>query len=138
MYNLTVDTAHTFFVGEGQWLVHNACPKPVKPYEVGTYNDLLKKSPNDDGLQIHHAPQGHPAGQIINNYDYANAPAIALPNPEHIAVNRANLRGPYGGTPRDLLAKTIRDLRNYTNAPNSALQKLVRLNKNRYPGVYAK
>ena len=26
MYNLTVDTAHTFFVGKGQWLVHNACP----------------------------------------------------------------------------------------------------------------
>jgi hypothetical protein len=25
MYNLTVDEAHTFFVGEGQWLVHNAC-----------------------------------------------------------------------------------------------------------------
>ncbi|MBV6396583.1 MAG: hypothetical protein HFACDABA_02183 [Anaerolineales bacterium] len=25
MYNLTVDTAHTFFVGEGQWLVHNDC-----------------------------------------------------------------------------------------------------------------
>ena len=23
MYNLTVDTAHTFFVGEGEWLVHN-------------------------------------------------------------------------------------------------------------------
>lgn len=26
MYNLTVDTAHTFFVGDGQWLVHNANP----------------------------------------------------------------------------------------------------------------
>jgi len=26
MYNLTVDTAHTYFVGQGQWLVHNACP----------------------------------------------------------------------------------------------------------------
>jgi hypothetical protein len=25
MYNLTVDTAHTFFVGDGQWLVHNTC-----------------------------------------------------------------------------------------------------------------
>ncbi len=25
MYNLTVATAHTFFVGEGQWLVHNQC-----------------------------------------------------------------------------------------------------------------
>jgi hypothetical protein len=26
MYNLTVETAHTFFVGDGQWLVHNAGP----------------------------------------------------------------------------------------------------------------
>lgn len=26
MYNLTVDQAHTFFVGRGQWLVHNAGP----------------------------------------------------------------------------------------------------------------
>lgn len=26
MYNLTVDTAHTFFVGEGEWLVHNTNP----------------------------------------------------------------------------------------------------------------
>src|SRR5690606_19283592 len=25
MYNLTVDEAHTFFVGDGQWLVHNTC-----------------------------------------------------------------------------------------------------------------
>jgi hypothetical protein len=25
MYNLTVDEAHTFFVGDGQWLVHNVC-----------------------------------------------------------------------------------------------------------------
>ena len=25
MYNLTIATAHTFFVGEGQWLVHNTC-----------------------------------------------------------------------------------------------------------------
>lgn len=25
MYNFTVATAHTYFVGEGQWLVHNAC-----------------------------------------------------------------------------------------------------------------
>jgi hypothetical protein len=25
MYNLSVATAHTFFVGEGRWLVHNSC-----------------------------------------------------------------------------------------------------------------
>ncbi len=24
MYNLTVEQAHTFFVGDGQWLVHNS------------------------------------------------------------------------------------------------------------------
>ena len=23
MYNFSVDTAHTYFVGDGQWLVHN-------------------------------------------------------------------------------------------------------------------
>ena len=29
MYNLTVDQAHSFFVGEGEWLAHNICrPDP--------------------------------------------------------------------------------------------------------------
>ena len=25
VYNFTVATGHTYFVGEGRWLVHNAC-----------------------------------------------------------------------------------------------------------------
>lgn len=29
MYNLTVDDAHTFFVGQRQWLVHNQCAKKI-------------------------------------------------------------------------------------------------------------
>jgi hypothetical protein len=33
MYNLTVDQAHTFFVGEGQWLVHNNCGRWVRVNE---------------------------------------------------------------------------------------------------------
>lgn len=28
MYHLTVAEAHTFFVGDGQWLVHNTCLTP--------------------------------------------------------------------------------------------------------------
>jgi RHS repeat-associated protein len=36
MYNLTVDTAHTFFVGKGQWLVHNTCP----PYNRRAFGDF--------------------------------------------------------------------------------------------------
>jgi hypothetical protein len=37
MYNLSVETAHTFFVGDGQWLVHN-CPAaaggPTNPFAL--------------------------------------------------------------------------------------------------------
>src|SRR5690606_12198005 len=29
MYNLTVATAPTYFGGDGQWLVHNACGLPI-------------------------------------------------------------------------------------------------------------
>jgi RHS repeat-associated protein len=60
MYNLTVDTAHTFFVGEGQWLVHNDCgidlanfkPQPNKGtafsgvYDIDTGDMLLRPSGN--------------------------------------------------------------------------------------------
>jgi hypothetical protein len=39
MYNFTVATAHTYFVGNGQWLVHNACPTwPNTPKEM---DDLM-------------------------------------------------------------------------------------------------
>ena len=36
MYNLTVDTAHTFFVGEGEWLVHNCDIPGFSRNVVGT------------------------------------------------------------------------------------------------------
>jgi len=32
VYNLTVDEAHTYFVGDGAWLVHNACPQDEFPF----------------------------------------------------------------------------------------------------------
>jgi hypothetical protein len=49
MYNLTVDTAHTFFVGEGQWLVHNTCRQlgsalPVNPNSPGGQLATLAKN----------------------------------------------------------------------------------------------
>jgi RHS repeat-associated protein len=34
MYNLTVDVAHTFFVGEGEWLVHNCADTPKPDFLV--------------------------------------------------------------------------------------------------------
>lgn len=49
MYNLTVAGAHTFFVGDGQWLVHNAqvCGGGVKrgpkPFGTGPHNLRIKQ-----------------------------------------------------------------------------------------------
>jgi len=55
MYNLTVDEAHTFFVGEGEWLVHNAgkCPVPVKHgyNESGELIERVRARRYDDALQ---------------------------------------------------------------------------------------
>jgi hypothetical protein len=46
MYNLTVAQAHTFFVGQGQWLVHNAC------FQGGKFSEL----PTSSKTPRHHMP----------------------------------------------------------------------------------
>ncbi len=38
MYNLTVDEAHTYFVGDGKWLVHNG--SPCDRLVIGKIGDL--------------------------------------------------------------------------------------------------
>jgi hypothetical protein len=101
-----------------------------KPYEVGRFDDLRSRSTVRDGLDIHHAPQKHPAEQVVTGYKRETAPAIALPKDEHASI--LNRRGDYNGSPRDLLAQDIRNLRDNTGAPNSALQELIELNKIMY------
>ena len=108
----------------------------VQTYQVGTFDTLKGLSQVGDDLAIHHVIQKHPACQIIPGYDQATGPAIALPHSEHGAV--PNLRGTYSGSARDLLARDIRNLRNYTNAPNSELKDLIKLNKQKYPKSFAK
>ena len=89
-----------------------------------------------DGLDIHHAMQKQPAGQFVKGYDPLTAPSISVPRAEHIQI--PNLRGDYTGTARELLARDIRNLRNYTNAPNGSLRELIDLNKQTYPGAFGK
>ncbi len=108
------------------------------PYQIGKADELLGLSKIGDTLDIHHAPQGNPASQIIKDYNYPSGPAIALPHAEHLSVNTANIVGKVTGTPRDLLAKTVSDLRNYTQAPNSSLNGLIGLVKSMFPGVFNK
>jgi hypothetical protein len=108
----------------------------VAPYEVGRFNKLESASEVGDDLALHHAGQKHAMSQIIGGYDPKAAPAIALPTGEHRAI--PNLRGTYGGSARDLLARDVRSLRNNTNAPNSSLIELIDLNKELYPGSFSK
>jgi RHS repeat-associated protein len=136
MYNLTVDGLHTYYVlaGSTPVLVHNtngSCG--VDPYQVGTYSELKRASKPGDGLDLHHVPQGKPAGQAIPGYDYPNAPAIALPRAEHAQI--PNLRGVYNGTSQDLIAQDLENLANLTNTPQSSIDELVRLIDQQHPGA---
>jgi hypothetical protein len=54
MYNLTVDTAHTFFVGEGQWLVHN-CGGSPKKIVIGETMERVKDAARELGADWYHA-----------------------------------------------------------------------------------
>jgi hypothetical protein len=67
MYNLTVEIAHTFFVGEGEWLVHNCGP---------SYDDLRKSGARD----AHHIIQDA-AVRDLPGYSRGRAPAIRLEGP---------------------------------------------------------
>jgi len=50
VYNLTVDEAHTYFVGDGAWLVHNACHthgnNNIDYRRRKSTNDILSEAPD--------------------------------------------------------------------------------------------
>lgn len=110
--------------------------KAVGKYEVGSYKNLKDRSVPNDGLDIHHAAQSHPSKQVIPGYDHNNAPAIALPSNKHKKI--PTIKGEYTNSARDLLATDVRNLRNYTNTPNSSIKELVKLNKEMYPDAFAR
>lgn len=70
------------------------------------------------------------------------APAILVPKVGH------TMKGPNGivscgvdglSTPRDVLARDIRELRRvYPDMPNSSLKDLIQMNKNAYPGAFGR
>jgi RHS repeat-associated protein len=108
----------------------------VAKYEVGAFNVLKGRSIVGDGLDIHHVLQSSPASQVIQGYDRLTAPSIAIPQAEHRLI--PTITGEFSGSARDLMAKDILNLRNYTNTPNNSLQDLIDLNKQMYPEVFTK
>jgi hypothetical protein len=71
MYHLTVDTAHTYFVGDGQWVVHNAC---IPGTYVGPGSTMTR-----GGHHIH-AKQG-----FVSHPDYDPNAALVLRHPDMAA-----------------------------------------------------
>jgi len=116
--------------------LQGATTHAVKPYEVGRVDDLLNRSVPGDGLDIHHFPQKHPAGQVVPGYDPDIGPGMAVPGSRHRKM--PTLQGNYPGTARDLVARGLQNLRKYTDAPNSALQKLSSVFRELYPGALDK
>ena len=70
MYNLTVERAHTFFVGSGEWLVHNC-------YAGGRFGNLGAPP----GIQRHHMP-----ADSVSPLSTANGPAIQMEMADHMAT----------------------------------------------------
>jgi hypothetical protein len=56
------------------------------------------------------------------------------PGAEHALI--PNLKGAVTLTPRQVLARDILNLRQFTNTPNSSLKQLIQLHKDLYPGIF--
>ena len=63
----------------------------------------------------------------VNKIGYE--PSIRISESEHMAINADQFNYANPTTARELMARDIRLLRNNTDAPNSALQRLIELNK---------
>ncbi len=72
MYNLTVDEAHTFYVGDGQWLVHNMCPVGEGDSGLVRVGRWMSKSEYEDLLATSRVQPG--AGNVTS-VSYPASPA---------------------------------------------------------------
>ncbi|MFN8509828.1 MAG: Hint domain-containing protein [Deinococcaceae bacterium] len=90
MYNLEVQSAHTFFVGQNGWLTHNSCDKILSNSVVG----ILEK------------PQGITDKKLQNIIDDLFRSNGKIPGGTAGAVRREQAKGvPVGGKFHDTKAK---------------------------------
>lgn len=134
MYNLTVDTAHTFYVGEGQWLVHNAC----KPGQAGAFDSF--KGVVGDKLTPHHMPQ---AAQGFTPYEKGGA--LVMHEAEHMLTRTFRGKGAQtliteaGLGFRDILAKDIWDVKKIVGTKyNPGLKDLLTYYRKSFPKLMYK
>ncbi len=69
MYNLTVAVAHTFFVGDGQWLVHNSCG--------GGTSQVYRAVGDAEFQDLEQVGRFRPAGNSVEGKYFAETPKHA-------------------------------------------------------------
>lgn len=158
MYNLTVEKAHTFFVGEKKWLVHNHCGQQhsLLPNEgqVGSYK-YLSNAKNGvgrkgDDLTAHHIPSDSYM-QSRNVAGYTKNDGISIMMEQSTVGGRHRETLTYGAgsdlslTPRQTLAKEIWDARSiymadglYGDYIRQQLKEVIRQNKSKWTGFFDK
>jgi len=116
--------------------------KPTELWEVSTYKDL-RVNPTKN-IDAHHVGQKALMKKFIPDYNWKNAPSIAVPTIGH------RIKGPKGivsrsikgvSNVRNLIARDIKELRRVYGSqgiPNSSLQQLIQLNKSMYPNAFIK
>ncbi len=128
MYNLTVDIAQTFFVGDGQWLVHN-CRDPV--HHIAT-NKSLKGTSYSGGLWTPEFEKlFSQAGMDLDDaFNKLAVPGHKGPHPDQyhrIIYNRLTeaTEGLSGKEYKSALQGELNALRQEILDPNSTLNRIV-------------
>lgn len=80
MYNLTVDEAHTFFVGDGQWLVHN------QDDDLPRRTLLIGEGDFSFGQSLVTTGQVNPLNTVATSYD--SFPALPSQAHQHLDALR--------------------------------------------------
>ena len=117
-----------FAGGGGGKLITN----PVGKFEIGTYNDLKNRSLVGDGFDLHHFPQDHIANKLFPGHTRGSGLSIALPKKMHQGIPK--LTGTFSGSPRDFMAREIRNMRN-AGVPNEPIMEL--MNRMRSNPIYS-
>jgi hypothetical protein len=74
MYNLSIDVAHTYFVGNGQWLVHNSGKSvPLGPYLLD--NDVLIAAQRGDTTALQLMKGNYITSGVLNEFLNVNTNA---------------------------------------------------------------
>ena len=133
VYNFEVADYHTYYVGDGDVLVHNTCSKASggnkgsnsfleKEGDIGTYGALVKMGKRGDNITPHHMPSAqYMSAHGVSKYDSL---CINMEMPSPGTGGRHRLTDTYGRnmtdvqkayyyslTPREALAYDINNLR---------------------------